>query len=230
MSVVGISVGLTPSELETQARYVDAVHAAGGIPVLIPATHLSSDRVGPALERVDALLLSGGGDVDPARYAATADSDLDGVIPARDEAEIAAFLWMVSRGRRVLGICRGAQVMAVACGGTLIQDLPTAGYQSHKDTTGGYATLAHQIKAEPGSLVESMLHGLDHVNSHHHQAVQDPGDLLVPTAWAEDGAIEALEGPHLLALQWHPEVEAHNSEVHQRPFAWLVQGESRWSA
>lgn len=228
MSVIGISVALTRTELGNQARYVDAVLAAGGTPVLIPATHLPADQLDEVLERIDGLLLSGGGDVDPTRYDATPTDTLEQVIPARDSMEIAAFESMVDRGRRVLGICRGAQLMAVASGGSLVQDLLAAGFSSHKDESGGYATHSHRIKAEPGSAVEAMLDGLDEVNSHHHQAVQDPGTLLTPTAWAEDGTIEALEAPHLLALQWHPEVGASASAAHRRPFAWLVHGESRW--
>ncbi|MEU4227644.1 gamma-glutamyl-gamma-aminobutyrate hydrolase family protein [Nonomuraea sp. NPDC026600] len=226
--MIGISVGLSPSELENQSRYVEAVLAVSGTPLLLPASHLPAKRLVAALEAVDGLLLAGGGDVHPSYYREEASAELDEVNRTRDEAELAALEWMMSHRRPVLGICRGAQLMAVATGGSLIQDLPTLGHSGHKDPGGGYAARSHPIRTKPGSLVGELLDGLTEVNSHHHQAVRDPGQILVPTAWSEDGIIEALEAPRLLALQWHPEVSAGASNLHQRPFAWLVHGESKW--
>lgn len=225
MTVVGITVGLTPAEQRNQPRYVEAVLAAGGAPVLLPAVLMSEDQVFESVRGVDALLLSGGGDIHPSLYGARPEGELQEVDLARDAYERQAFLWMLERQRRVLGICRGAQLMAAATGGTLIQDLPTEGHEGHQDRTGGYATMRHGLKIEPGSLIGQLLDGIGEINSHHHQAVRDPGRTLTPTAWATDGVIEALEAPHLLAVQWHPEIGASASNKHLRLFEWLVQGQ-----
>lgn len=230
MTVVGIFVGLNGHEPAHQHRYVAAVEAAGGTPVLVPGIPIGRDRLHGLLERVDALLLSGGGDIDPSRYGAVPRAELDELDPGRDELELAALEWATTSNRRVLGICRGAQLMAVATGGTLLQDLPSSGYTGHKDQSGGYATAAHRIKTEPGSLADELLGNAVEVNSHHHQAVEHPGYFLHPTAWSEDGVVEALEGPHWLAVQWHPEVGLTHSAHHLRPFQWLVHQEGRWRA
>lgn len=230
MTVVGIFVGLNAHELAHQHRYVAAVEAAGGSPLLVPGIPIGHDRLHELLERLDALLLSGGGDIDPSRYGAAPNDELEELDPGRDELELAAVQWALGSNRRVLGICRGAQLMAVATGGTLVQDLPSSGYTGHKDPTGGYATATHRVKAEPGSLTDKLLRHAALVNSHHHQAVEHPGSFLQPTAWSEDGVIEALEGPQWLAIQWHPEVGLSHSPHHLRPFEWLVHAERRWRA
>lgn len=215
---------MTPAEQTNQARYVQAVLAAGGTPLLIPAVEMSAERIAAVCERIDGLLLTGGGDVHPSWYGEVPEVELDGVSLERDRLEVRLLEEMIASGCRVLGICRGAQLMAAATGGSLVQDLPTIGHLGHKDPDGGYATMVHPIKVEPGSLVETLTRGLGEVNSHHHQSVADPGRVLVATAWSDDGIVEALEAPGLLALQWHPEVSAGRSERHRRPFEWLVQG------
>ncbi|GAA2403965.1 gamma-glutamyl-gamma-aminobutyrate hydrolase family protein [Actinomadura vinacea] len=226
MTVVAIIVGRAREHLRLHHGYADGVLAAGGTPVLVPASVLDG-RLAGALAGADALLLAGGGDVQPERYGATAATTLTEVDLDRDEAELRAFGLARTRGMRVLGVCRGAQLMAVATGGRLIQDLPAGGYAPHLGVLhdSGYAALRHAVKTEPGSLADRVLAGLDTVNSHHHQAIADPGESLRPTAWAPDGVIEAVEGPDVLGVQWHPETELRLERRHLRVFQWLVHGE-----
>ncbi|WP_165494903.1 gamma-glutamyl-gamma-aminobutyrate hydrolase family protein [Actinomadura roseirufa] len=226
MTSVGILVARRREFYKVHRSYVDCVLAAGGTPLLIP-TSVIDGRLAEAVELVDAMLVTGGGDIQPERYGAAASTTLTEVDMERDEAELRAFAHATARGLRVLGVCRGAQLMTVATGGRLVQDLPAAGFAPHLDTRNdqGYAALRHGIKTESGSLIDHLLHGVDTVNSHHHQSIADPGNLLRATAWAPDGVIEAVEGPGLLGVQWHPETELRTDRRHLRLFRWLVQGE-----
>lgn len=231
MTVVAVIVGLTDQSLSMHRSYVDCVLAAGGIPVLVPAVYAEDDGgLERALGSADALLLAGGGDIQPRLYGATPLATLDHVDPVRDDVELRALAWARDAGARVLGICRGAQLLAVASGGSLIQDLPAAGYELHVGVRHDrpYAGLEHVVKAEPGTVAERLLAGMEQVNSHHHQAVAEVGEGLVATAWSADGVIEALEGPNLLGVQWHPESAAANDNRNVRPFQWLINGEAEW--
>ncbi|ORV88348.1 gamma-glutamyl-gamma-aminobutyrate hydrolase family protein [Mycolicibacterium iranicum] len=226
MTIIGITVGSTEKPSVVGA-YVKAVMFAGGTPLLLPTIVEGDDTVAEAISRVDALLLSGGGDIHPEEYGERVRVTLDAVDRHRDHVERCAVRAAMSNGQRILGVCRGAQMLAVATGGTLIQDLAVEGFFGHMDHRHdrGYATLRHGIKAEVGSRAETSLDGSTEINSHHHQAIRHTGDVLHATAWATDGVIEAVEGPNLLGLQWHPETLFTNDNRHHEPFRWLVQGE-----
>lgn len=226
MTVVGITLGASERR-EVVAAFIRAVAGAGGTPVLIPSAIDATDMVDEALNAVDVLLLSSGGDVHPSMYGQDPRTTLDAVDRRRDRMELRAVEVARRQGKRVLGVCRGAQLLCVATGGTLFQDLVAEGFRGHVDDSHdrGYATLMHRVKAEVGSTVDRVLSGLDTVNSHHHQAIRDVGGVLTATAWAEDGVIEAVEAPGLLGLQWHPETLVAADERHLEPFRWLVAGE-----
>ncbi|WP_028936394.1 gamma-glutamyl-gamma-aminobutyrate hydrolase family protein [Pseudonocardia spinosispora] len=215
--VVGITVGREGRNLVLDRCYVDSVVAAGGTPLLLPA--VEGGLLVPLVDRLDALLLTGGGDVRPELYGEEPRATLEDTDPVRDDVELRLFRRARTRGIRVLGVCRGAQLMAVATGGRLVQDLPAAGYQVHLNASHDRAPgdLRHCVKAEPGSLAETVLVGASEINSHHHQAIAEPGSVLTATAWAPDGTIEAVEGPGLLGVQWHPEID-HSLPV----FSWLT--------
>lgn len=233
MTVVGIVAGSSGGAISLHRAYVDAVVAAGGVPLLVPASFPKDDgRVEQLLDMVGALLLAGGGDVDPGSYGARPVTTLDHVDPLRDAVELRALRWARASGVRVLGVCRGAQLLAVSSGGTLVQDLPAAGFDLHIDVRNDreYAGLRHVVKTLPGSLAERLLRGLEGVNSHHHQGVMSTGNRLVATAWSPDGVIEAVEGPDVLGVQWHPETGAMQDARHLRPFQWLVNGEAEWKS
>ena len=225
MTVVGITFG--PNELPiVMAALTTAVSAAGGVPLLLPTALNGPAAISEALSRVDALLLSGGGDIHPSAYGEEVHATLDAVDRQRDRMEIQAFHAAHQDGKRVLGVCRGAQVLAVATGGALIQDLPAEGFHGHADDSHdrGWATLHHGIKADVGSRAEAVLAGLGEVNSHHHQGIRTVGATLTATAWAPNGVIEAVEAPGLLGVQWHPEALITRDERHIEPFRWLVEG------
>jgi putative glutamine amidotransferase len=189
-------------------RYTDAIAAAGGIPVLLPPVPAIED----ALARLDGLLLSGGGDIDPARYGAEPAPQLTSVREERDGAEFAVLDAALSLRLPVLGICRGMQVINVARGGSLHQHLPdVVGHEGHAPVPGGFGE--HQVRVAPGSRLSGIL-GRDAdrpiaTPTHHHQAVDRLGKGLTATAWAADGTVEAFEADggdsFLVAVQWHPE-------------------------
>ncbi len=189
-------------------RYVDAVAAAGGLPVLLPPV----PGIGDVLGRLDGLILSGGGDIDPARYGAARDPATDPANAARDEAEFALCAQALAGGLPLLAICRGMQVLNVVLGGTLHQHLPdVVGSDAHSPVVSGYGS--HDVSVTPGSRLAAVLGqtGLA-VPTHHHQAVDKLGAGLIATAWTDDGVIEAAEpeagneaSSFLLAVQWHPE-------------------------
>lgn len=222
--IVAVLAGRHPEERYSLHRgYVDAVVAVGGAPLVVPA--------GPGLDTVDpgswlatctAVLVTGGGDVAPARYGQPPTDTLDGVDEARDEVEFSVLRWALAQHVPVLGVCRGHQVLAVALGGSLVQDLPSAGHDGHWALDREYEP-AHGLKLEPGSLAERVLGGATEVNSIHHEAVLDPGDGVRVTAWSPDGVIEAIEGDGVLGVQWHPERLAPTDPRHLAPFRWLVE-------
>lgn len=194
--------------------YVDAVSRAGGRAVLLPPDDVDAGVV----DALDGLVVSGGSDIDPARYGAERDPRTDEPRPDRDAGELTLLREAVARDLPTLGICRGMQLMAVAAGGSLIQHLPdVVGHDDHRPTPGVYG--AHNARFAPGSRVAAVLGPETKVNAHHHQGVADPG-RLVATGWADDDVIEAVEDParrFLLGVQWHPEA----TEDH-RLFAALV--------
>ena len=190
------------------ANYAEQVAAAGGIPVLLPPL----PGVAAAVDRLDGVLLTGGGDVDPGRYGAQPHPATSRVSESRDAAELEVLAAAVAAGKPVLGVCRGMQLLNVAHGGTLCQHLDNgAGHTPSPGTFG-----SHPVRVAAGSRLAGILGangtGVD-VPTAHHQAIDRLGDGLVATAWADDGVIEAVErsdgsAPFLVAVQWHPEAGA----------------------
>lgn len=204
--------------------FVDGVIRAGGVPVVLPV--LDPGEAPAVLDRLDGVLLSGGGDVEPAIYRAKRAPETDTVDPARDAFEIALFRAAVRRHLPVLGICRGAQVINVARGGTLIQHLPALGTIDHQEKE-RFSQVIHHVEVVPGTRLAGVL-GSDRigVNTLHHQAVDRLGRGLRPVAWATDEPVDVIEGIELvgrdvLGVQWHPELLPDAPE-HQALFRWLV--------
>jgi putative glutamine amidotransferase len=192
------------------AAYVRAVTAAGGVPIVLSPL-MGHSLAARALDGVDGLVLTGGEDVDPAWYETAPHPRLNPPSRERDLFELALFAAARQRELPVLGICRGIQLVNVALGGTLYQDLPSEwrGTVDH-DPQGARTDRSHDVRLEPGSLAAGALGSATvRVNSFHHQAVRDLAPKLVASGWSEDGLIEAVEGaegqPWLLAVQWHPE-------------------------
>lgn len=198
---------LRRTEALTGRNYADALDTVGLLPVLAP--NLSSERVGALLDRADGVLLTGGGDVDPALFGHSPDPRLGVVDPERDAFEFALYRAARQRGMPLLGVCRGAQVMAVAEGGCLRQHLPDASALHGHDQAGRDGRAHHEVRLEPGGgLATTLDTDRVRVNSYHHQGIESPGALR-PVAWSGDGlveAVEAREGAFALGVQWHPEM------------------------
>lgn len=187
--------------------YVESLERAGAAVVVLPPV-ADVESVAAAVSRLDAVVIAGGADIDPAYYSSTPHETTDSPRTDRDATERAIYLAARERGLPVLGICRGMQMMAVVSGGSLIQDLPSAGYGTlHRERLGEFTE--HKATFAEGSLVAQILGGGESVvNSSHHQAVADAGSLAV-TGHAEDGTIEVVEDPSaafVLGVQWHPEM------------------------
>lgn len=207
MTVIGIT---TCRKLED---YRQSILHVGGEPRILD----SSMPIEQALDGVDGLMLTGGNDVAPSRYGEAPHATVDEAEPGRDEFEIA--LIGAARGRNlpILAICRGVQVLNVACGGTLVQDIPSqiAGALTHSLPAPQHQPfeLAHEVWVDKDSLLaklmrERLVDEALEVNSRHHQAVKEVARGFVASATAPDGVIEAIEDPKArfcLGVQWHPE-------------------------
>ncbi len=210
-------------------RYISAIRAAGGLPFLIPGD--TPPEEAPALlAALDGLLLTGGGDIAPQRYGGEPHPAVYGLRPSRDALEIALVREAITRGKPFLGICRGVQVLNVALGGTLYEDLPSQyphALRHRSDDKTEREMLAHGVRLAAGSRL-ARLFGTEHleVNSLHHQGVRDVASGLQATAWADDGLVEALEvpgHPFGLAVQWHPEWLYQKYPQHAAIFRALVE-------
>lgn len=220
--LVAVVVGREPElRYSVHRGYVDAVAAVGAVPLVVAAVPGAVDRLLDVVARADALLITGGGDVGPSCYGADAAPETSGVDPARDAMELAAYATARERGQKVLGICRGIQLLAVAAGGSLFQHLPAEGYDGHWDYAHEYEP-SHVVNTDAGTLAERAAAGASKLNSIHHQGVRDPG-ALTATAWADDGLIEAIESDGVLGIQWHPERLVDFDARHLEPFRWLVE-------
>jgi putative glutamine amidotransferase len=216
--LIGISCGTfhdrawCPPSYGHRQTYVDAILGAGGAPLLIPPV-VDETTLRVLYERLDGILLAGGGDIAPSSYGDQPHEKLGLVDIARDESELPIARWAVAEGKPLLGICRGVQVLNVALGGTLYQDIPSQISHSLSHTLSyereDWTYMAHDISIAPGSrLAQVMGVEMMTINSLHHQSVRDLAPGLRVVAWAPDGIVEAVEGQgdsFVLGVQCHPE-------------------------
>jgi putative glutamine amidotransferase len=197
--------------------YSRAIHGAGGMMAMLPPDRRASEEPGELLDRIDALVLGGGADIDPDSQGVEAHAETIGINPDRDHFEIALALGALDRGMPLLGVCRGMQVLNVACGGTLDQHIPDRlGHEIHRPVPGAWAE--HEVRIEPGSLAAEAA-GTERltVKSHHHQGIDRIADKLTATAWATDDetveAIESGDADFALGVLWHPEEDATDAII-----------------
>jgi len=193
--------------------YLKAVAGAGGAPLIVP-TDLEEGILQIIFDCLDGLVLPGGVDVSPHIYGEAPHDKLGRVDEALDRTELALARWAVTVDHPLLAICRGIQVLNVALGGTLHQDIPSQlpdALEHHRFRSRGYPPddRAHHVTVEPSSRLAAML-GVTEVmtNSRHHQAIKDPASELAAVAHTSDGLIEGVEIPDarfVVGVQWHPE-------------------------
>ncbi len=195
-------------------NYVRSLVECGAIPILLP-TSVDPASLRTMYERADGVLLSGGGDVEPSIFGEEAHPTTGDIDPERDDAEIALAQWAMADDKPTFAICRGVQVMNVALGGTLIQDIPTQWSANntleHRGSVVGAARdqVLHEVCIDPNTRISQILGaGNVSVNSFHHQALKRLGEGLLVTSRAIDGIVESVEVPDkrwYIGVQWHPE-------------------------
>ena len=215
MPIIGIVPSYKPesSSMELPDRYVQAILAAGGAPVVLPfSKEVAAYQT--LLPNIDGFLLSGGQDIDPVRYGEQITfGKTEELSPGREEVEYLIISFARMYDIPVLGICRGMQMINVAFGGKLYQDLDEESSRKGHWQTEDYSKPTHDVLIDSGTKLGDML-GVDHaiVNSMHHQGIRELAPDLVASAHDETGLIEAIEAPDLsfmIGVQWHPEFFAH---------------------
>jgi putative glutamine amidotransferase len=218
-------------------RYVRILTEAGAVPWLIPPLADDLATLRAVYEKLDGLFLTGGVDMDPAHYDEPKENGCGKTDRARDGAEIQLVHWAVADEKPVLGVCRGVQVLNVACGGTLYQDVGTHYRQAIKHdyfpVLQQYTRdmLAHEVRVAPESRLGAILQmPAVQVNSMHHQGIKRLADKLVANAWAPDGLIEGVESkeqPFLIGVQWHPEELVERDRAMQQLFHAFLEAADR---
>jgi putative glutamine amidotransferase len=206
-------------------EYVDVVRLSGGVPLVLPAVE---GEVPEALEAIDALILPGGGDIDPAHYGGARHEANYGISPERDGFEMGlARAAIARRDLPILCICRGMQLVNVALGGDLVTHIPDHYGHGVAHRHPELRPVPHPVRLEPTSRIARLLGATElTVQSVHHQAVGRLGAGLRAVAWSPDGVIEAIESddhPFLIGVQWHPELGALGDDRQRRMFEALVE-------
>lgn len=219
--------GVRPPLYMISQDYCKSIIVGGGIPMLMAP--MTEDRLPDLVDSLDGLLLSGGVDIHPSEYGEQPHPLLGDVDLERDRFEMALFKYVWEKtDLPILGVCRGVQLMNVALGGTLWQDLPSQrpSHVHHSQRDHRYKAV-HPCKVEPDSRLGKLLPKVIAVNSLHHQGIKDLAPGLKPTAWSPDGLIEAAEWPDhpcRMAVQWHPEnLSQANYPEFLSLFKWLVE-------
>ena len=237
-SLGGIPAEFPPSWVMSQ-RYITTLIAAGAIPWMIPLVASDEETTRGIYEGLDGVFLPGGADIDPASYGQERHAACDRSDPARDAMELVLARWAVDEGKPVLGVCRGLQLINLALGGTLYQDLASLREGSIKHDyfpfSGQYSRdhLAHPVRIAGGSrLAEIFGEGELRVNSMHHQGIRDLASGLTPTAIAPDGLIEAAElsgEQFVVGVQWHPEALTDGDAGARRLFSEFIEASREWA-
>ncbi len=230
-SLGGVSAEIPASWVMSQ-RYVLTLTAAGAIPWLIPL--VDDETLRGVYDALDGVFLPGGADIDPVSYGREPNALCDRTDRERDRVELALARWALAEGMPVLGVCRGMQVINVAAGGTLFEDIaqqkPGAiRHDYFPFSAPGYSRdfLSHEVEVAGGTRLAGVFGaGTLAVNSMHHQGVRDLGEGLLVTATAPDGLVEGLETPngrYAVGVQWHPEALTDGSEASRALFAGFVE-------
>jgi putative glutamine amidotransferase len=234
--LIGVSTSVTvdryPERAYVNAAYLDAIQQAGGVPVPL-APQLEPAGRAELLKRLHGVLLTGGGDVNPALFGESPHTTTADISAARDGLEIGLTRWAIAQGVPLLAVCRGLQVLNVALGGSLYQDIPsvTGSLLDHSQPelqNKARSVTTHAVKVQDGSQLAGILGVLEvDVNSFHHQAINRLGRGLKAVAWAPDSIIEGVEladaAELVVGVQWHPEELVGQDRSARNLFAALVE-------
>lgn len=224
--IIGLTMCDSDKKLDINNAYLTSIEQAGGIPICIPNATL--ENVEALLNLVDGLVLIGGADIDPFLYNEEPHRHIGSVVRKRDDSDLLLMCKAFNRQMPVLGICRGQQIMNVAFGGTIIQDIPSEAENTllHKQLS-KRGELAHTVEVKTPKFKEIFKEEKFRVNTFHHQSVGKLGEGLVASAVAKDGIIEGIEHeshPYCAAVQWHPEELAPNGDIYaQRLFKSFIE-------
>lgn len=224
--IIGITAGFNNSEERhfLTDYYVQAVEALGGIPVIIPSTDIS--LIENVYNLVDGLIFSGGADLDPDFFGESPQKGIKEITPIRDIFELTLAKQALRGKKPVLGICRGIQVLNIAAGGNIYQDLVGVTLQEHDQKAPKWNTY-HKVEILEDSLLFNIIgQKTVKVNSFHHQSVKDLGIGFNSSAWSEDGLIEAIENNTseqvIIGVQWHPECTWNQDRASKNLFEFLI--------
>ena len=227
--LIGVTTWQSPRpsnrfQYAVSSEYVAAVEEAGGIAVTLPA---QPEAVPELIAALDALILTGGGDIDPVQYGQSLHPATRSIDPDRDRFELDLTRMAVQRGLPLLGICRGIQVLNVALGGSLIQDIPDQVPAALVHQTPEDVPIAtHHVRLQPNSRLAALIQSTGLLtNSDHHQAIQSLAPVLRAVAWSQDDVVEAVESTDqafIIGVQWHPELMFRDAAPHRLLFAGLV--------
>lgn len=224
--IVGLTMYDFDKKLDINNVYLTSIEQAGGIPICIP--NATEENVEAILNLIDGLVLIGGADIDPILFNEEPHRHIGSVVRKRDDSDLSLMNEAFKRQMPILGICRGQQIMNVAFGGTIIQDIPSQIENTllHKQTS-KRGELAHTVEVKTSKFKEIFIEESFRVNTFHHQSVGKLGEGLVISAVAKDGIIEGIEHeshPYCVAVQWHPEELAPNGDIYaQRLFKSFIE-------
>ena len=227
LPVIGITGNYTQETCTLAEGYYQSVLKAGGIPFIIPPFY-ETDRLGELLDRLDGIIFSGGGDINPLLLGEEPIKELHSITPERDQQELLLARLAYDRQIPMLGICKGIQIINAALGGTLYQDIHTQmeGIRIKHSQDQDRRYPSHQVTISRGSILEKIFGTELAVNSFHHQACKSAAPGLKVTAMSSDGVIEAIESDEfksIMGVQWHPETYILRNSTEMLPiFEWLI--------
>ena len=215
--IIGISSNLKEHILSVSTDNIHAITEFGGVPIVLP--NVKKDAIESVVGMIDGLLLTGGGDIDPTLFGEEPHQKLGSIVPERDEFEVLLIQKMLELNKPILGICRGAQIISIAAGGDMYQDIYTQISKPllQHDQQAPRTHASHYVEVTPGSILSNIV-GVEKfkVNSFHHQAVREMPKGFKVSGVASDGIIEAFESsehPFVLGVQWHPECLVLKNDV-----------------
>jgi len=218
---IGITNDMDYGVQHTSKGYLKGIESIDGVPVEI-RIETPLDQLEALAETLDGVLFSGGADVEPVSYGMKREPECGVSHPQRDALEIKLLHICLRRGIPVLGICRGSQIINVALGGTLVQDIPKRFGKIHQMKKDAPSPFDHNVQVVPGTMLYEIMGGDIPVDSYHHQCVDRLAEGLIPSAYAPEGFVEAFELPEdqsfLMAVQWHPEVTLDDDDYSMRIF------------